>query len=214
MNSTPQQIHTPVIALTGGIGSGKSEAAKQFELLGVPVVDTDAIAHDLTAAGMPILTDINHALGADFLTADGNLDRAKLRAHVFIKKEDRLKLEALIHPAIYEHAIQQLAENAHTLHPAYQIIVVPLLFESNRYDRIANKTLVIDCNESLQIKRAITRSYLTESEVKSIMLAQAKRAVRLSLADEVIENNGSLAELQIKIDEFHKNFIKTCIVSK
>lgn len=207
-------LQTPVIALTGGIGSGKSEAAKQFAKLGVPVVDTDVIAHELTAVGEPMLADIGRIFGTDFLTADGALNRPKLRAHVFENPAERLKLEALIHPAIYGRALSQLADNENKLHPAYQILVVPLLFENNRYDAVAHKTLVIDCNESLQIKRAMARSQLTETEVKAMMDAQVTRATRLHLADEVIENNGSLAELLGKITEIHKKFIKTCIVSK
>lgn len=204
----------PVIALTGGIGSGKSEAARLFEKLGIPVIDTDVIAHNLTAPGMPILAEINRIFNANFLTDDGALDRAKLRACIFEKDEERLKLEALIHPAIYQHALAQLTENEKKSHPAYQILVVPLLFESNRYKGIASKTLVIDCNESLQIQRAMARSQLTEAEVKKIMSAQLPRSTRCSLADDVIENNGSLTELTEKISQFHKKFIKTCIVSK
>ncbi len=207
-------IHTPVIALTGGIGSGKSEAAKQFAKLGVPVVDTDVIAHELTAVGAPLLADIGRIFGADFLTAEGALDRPKLRAHVFNNPAARLKLEALIHPAIYERAIALLAENENKLRPAYQILVVPLLFENNRYATIPHKALVIDCDESLQIKRAIARSQLTETEVKAMIDAQVTRTVRLSLADEIIENNGSLAELIDKVIAIHKKFIKPCIVSK
>lgn len=204
----------PVIALTGGIGSGKSEAARLFEKLGIPVIDTDVIAHNLTAPCMPILAEINRIFNANFLTTDGALDRAKLRAHIFEKDEERLKLEALIHPAIYQHALVQLTENANKSHPAYQILVIPLLFESNRYQGIASKTLVIDCDESLQIQRAMARSQLTEAEVKKMMSAQLPRLTRCSLADEVIENNGSLTELTEKISQFHKKFIKTCIVSK
>ncbi|MES2012486.1 MAG: dephospho-CoA kinase [Pseudomonadota bacterium] len=204
----------PVIALTGGIGSGKSEATRQFEKLGITVTDTDAIAHDLTAPGMPMLAEINRIFNTNFLTTDGALDRAKLRAHIFEKDEERRKLEALIHPAIYQHALKQLTENANNSHPAYQILVIPLLFESNRYKGIASKTLVIDCDESLQIQRAMARSNLTETEVKRIMDAQLPRSTRCKLADEVIENNGSLAELTEKISQFHKKFIKTCIVSK
>lgn len=207
-------IHTPIIALTGGIGSGKSEAAKQFAKLGVPVVDTDVIAHELTAVGEPILADISRIFGADFLTTDGALNRTKLRALVFNNPAARLKLEALIHPAIYERAIAQLAENENKLRPAYQILVVPLLFENNRYATIPHKSLVIDCDESLQIKRAMARSQLTETELKAMMSAQVPRTVRLSLADEVIENNGSLAELIEKISAIHKKLIKPCIVSK
>ncbi len=203
-----------IIALTGGIGSGKSEAAKQFGLLGVPIVDTDIISHELTAVGQSILAEIGSAFGADFLLADGALNRAKLRAHVFENKEERLKLEEILHPAIRAQALKQLAENESKLQPNYQILVLPLLFENDRYASIAHKVLVIDCDESLQIKRAMARSQLTETQVKAIMDAQVSRATRLALADEVIENNGTLTELIEKVAYINKKFIKTCIVSK
>ena len=203
-----------IIALTGGIGSGKSEAAKQFALLGVPIVDADVIAHELTAIGQPILADIGRIFGADFITTEGALDRAKLRAHILANANERLKLEALLHPAIHDHVLQKLAENEVKLHSAYQLLVMPLLFESQRYDGVAHKTLVIDCDESLQIKRATARSNITEQEVKAMMNAQVSRTTRLNRADEVIENNGTIADLTKKIASIHKNVIKTCIVSK
>lgn len=203
-----------VVALTGGIGSGKSEAAKQFATLGVPVVDTDVIAHALTAVGSPILSDIRRIFGADFLNADGALNRAKLRTHVFGNPAERLKLEALLHPAIHACALKELTENERNLRPPYQILVVPLLFENNRYDGVVDQVLVIDCDEKLQIQRAMARSQLTESELKAMLNAQVTRAVRLNFADDVITNNESLAELGNKVTEIHKKFIKTCIVSQ
>ncbi|MDI1299929.1 dephospho-CoA kinase [Methylotenera sp.] len=203
-----------IIALTGGIGSGKSEAARQFEALGVPIVDVDVIAHALTAAGQPILKEISLLFGADFLNTDGTLNRAKLREHVFNNPAERLKLEALIHPAIHTEALKLLADNEHRLHPAYQILVIPLLFENNRYDGVIDKVLVIDCDESLQIKRAMTRSNISESDVKEMMNAQVARNVRLNYADEIIVNDSTLAELQEKVIRIHKKLIKTCIISK
>ena len=203
-----------IIGLTGGIGSGKSEAAKQFELLDVPIVDADVIAHELTAIGQPILADISRIFGADFINPKGALNRAKLREHVFESAAERLKLETLLHPAIHDLALQRLVENEANLHPTYQILVMPLLFESNRYDGIANKTLVIDCDESLQIKRAMARSNISEKEVKAVIAAQISRTRRLERANEVIENNGTLADLTEKVVSIHKKFIKTCIVSK
>ena len=203
-----------IVALTGGIGSGKSEAAKQFSQLGVPVVDTDVIAHALTAAGSPMLSEISKIFGTGILNGDGSLNRASLRALVLKDPAERIKLEKLLHPAIYEHAIEQLTDNDNQLKPHYQILVVPLLFENNRYRNAINRTLVIDCEESLQIKRAMARSKLTEDEVKAIMAAQATRAFRLKNADEVIENNGSLEELIKNVEKIHKKLIRTCIVSK
>lgn len=203
-----------IIALTGGIGSGKSEVAKQFAALGVCVVDTDIISHELTATGAPLLAEISQTFGADFLMADGTLNRAKLRAHIFDNNAERLKLEAILHPAIYMHALDKLSENERKLQPSYQILVVPLLFENNRYATIAHKVLVIDCDETLQIKRTMARSQLNEAQVKAMMHTQVSRATRLALADEVIENNGTLAELIEKVANTHKKFIRTCIVSK
>ena len=203
-----------IIALTGGIGSGKTEAANHFATLRIPVVDTDAISHAITAAGQPMLSRINLALGPGFISEAGELDRAKLRTYVFDNPEARLKLEALLHPAIHAEAVNQLAQNKKNLNPAYQIVVVPLLFESQRFRTLSHRILVIDCDEEIQIARTMARSHLSRTQVEAIMAAQVSRATRLEHADNVIENNGTRAELLEKISEFHQNFIKTCIVSK
>ena len=203
-----------IIALTGGIGSGKSEVAKQFALLGVPVIDTDVIAHALTALGEPTLGQINDAFGKAFFNADGSLNRDKLRTHIFANPKERKKLEAILHPAIKVRVLTKIKENLHRLQPDYQIIVIPLLFENNQYAEILNKVLVVDCEEHLQIERAMARSHLTEAEVRAIMSAQVSRAIRLSEADEIVENNGTMTELVKNVAIFHKKFVKTCILSK
>lgn len=203
-----------VVGLTGGIGCGKSEAARQFARLGVPVVDVDIISHSLTAAGEPMLDEIARLFGTDFLTAEGTLNRAKLRAHVFSNPAERKKLETLLHPAIQNRAIEQLNDIQTRLQPAYMVLVVPLLFESNSYQSIVNKTVVIDCEETEQIKRTMARSQLSESEVKAIIQAQIPGAIRRERADEIIENNAKVEDLIEKVGNFHKKMIKTCIVSK
>lgn len=203
-----------VVGLTGGIGCGKSEAARQFARLGVPVVDVDIISHSLTATGEPILDEIAKLFGMDFLTAESTLNRAKLRTHVFSNPAERKKLEALLHPAIQNRAIEQINDIRTRLQPPYLVLVVPLLFESNSYQSIVNRTVVIDCDESEQIKRTMARSQLSESEVKAIIQAQIPRATRRERADEVIENNTSVEDLIEKVGNFHKKMIKTCIVSK
>lgn len=203
-----------VVALTGGIGSGKSEASRHFASLGIPVVDTDVIAHELTSIGSPLLEEIQHIFGTHFFNTDGTLNRAKLRQHIFNDANEKAKLEQLLHPAIYQQALQTLKNNEQNQHPSYQLLVVPLLFESTRYQSIANTTLVIDCDESLQIERAMSRSQLTADEVKKLMQAQTSRENRRNLADAIIDNSGSVHELTEKINELHKKFIKTCIVSK
>ena len=199
-----------IIALTGGLGSGKSEAAKQFAKLGVPVVDTDVIAHALTANGAPALKQISELFGPQFLTNEAALDRAKLRAHVFAHPQERSKLEALLHPLIRAAALKQLAENEHQQHPDYQILVIPLLFENNQYQTSIHKILLIDCDEQLQIARAMARSFLTQAEAQAILDAQVSRTTRLKLADEVIENNGTLAELTESVEKMHQKLIKIC----
>ena len=199
-----------IIALTGGLGSGKSEAAKQFAKLGVPVVDTDVIAHALTANGAPALKQISELFGPQFLTNEGALDRAKLRAHVFAHPQERSKLEALLHPLIRAAALKQLAEYEHQQHPDYQILVIPLLFENNQYQTSIHKILLIDCDEQLQIARAMARSHLSQSEAQAILDAQVSRTTRLKLADEVIENNGTLAELTESVEKMHQKLIKIC----
>lgn len=203
-----------IVALTGGIGSGKSEAAKQFAQLGVPVVDTDAIAHELTAAGSPLLYEIELMFGTGVLNADSSLNRSRLRTLILNNPSERLRLEGLLHPAIYERAIELLKNNDSKLQPQYQILVIPLLFENNRYHNVINKIVVIDCDENMQISRAMARSKLSREEVEAIMAAQTSRKVRLNGANEVIENNGSITELNEKINKLHNKLIKTCIVSK
>ena len=203
-----------VVALTGGIGSGKSEAAKQFAALGVPVVDVDVISHTLTAAGSQFLDKIKSIFGDAVFNADHSLDRAKLRALVLADPQQRIKLEQLLHPAIYQEALRQLESNQQKLQPVYQVLVIPLLFENSRYQSVVNKALVIDCDEELQIQRAMARSQLNEKEVRAILNAQISREKRLQLADEVIENNSTLEHLNMQVNKLHKKLIKTCIVSK
>jgi len=203
-----------IVALTGGIGSGKSEAARQFARLNVPVVDTDAIAHALTAAGSPMLPQLAHMFGSEVLNADGSLNRATLRTHVLGNPAERSRLEQLLHPAIYDRAMEQIKINDSTLRPLYQVLVIPLLFENNRYRSVINTILVIDCDEDMQLSRAMARSQLSEQEVRAIMSAQTSRTTRLNGADEIIENNGSMMELNEKVNKFHNKLIKTCLVSK
>jgi dephospho-CoA kinase len=197
-----------IIALTGGIGSGKSAAANFFAQLGVPIVDTDVIAHALTKPNQPALLEIAEKMGAEFIDANGALNRAKLRTHVFNHPEAKETLESILHPKIHQEAIRQLAENTKK-NVSYQIVVVPLLFEKNQYVDIADQTLAIDCDPALQIVRTMQRSQLDEMAVKAIMAAQVSRDERIALADVVIENNGDLAALYQKVENLHEKWSKT-----
>ena len=200
-----------VVALTGGIGSGKSAAAKIFAELGVPVTDVDVISHEITAANQPLVNDIKVNFGSDYITPEGALNRAAMRQLVFSDDAARLKLNALLHPAIYAAAMLQLQANKDA---PYQILVVPLLFDSPRYLPHINRILVIDCDESSQIARVKQRSKLAESEIINIIKAQTSRKKQLLLANDVIENNENVEKLHEKILQIHQKYLNTCIVSK
>ncbi len=194
-----------VVGLTGGIGSGKSEAAACFATLGVPVIDTDRIAHRLTAPGMPVLQKIAQVLGADCLAADGSLDRVVLRRKVFTNLAARERLENILHPLIRAAVIEELGKSDEA---AYQIVVVPLLFETGSYRDIVNRTLTVDCSEQEQMRRAAARSGLAKAEVRAIMAAQMPRMERLARADDVLRNNGTLQDLAEAVRTRHEKYLK------
>lgn len=193
-----------VVGLTGGIGSGKSEASRMFQALGVPVTDVDAISHQLTSVGHPILSEIISTFGLQFQLADGQLNRPLMREEIFNNSSSKERLERILHPAIFDEALKTLEKNKQS---PYQILAIPLLFESNRYRNVVNRSLVIDCPEAMQIQRVMHRSNLSEEAVKSIMHQQIRRDERLRLADDVIINDGDLALLNAKISEYHKKML-------
>ena len=214
-----------VIALTGGIGCGKSAAAAFFSSLGVPIVDVDVIAHTLTSSNQANSNQANsnptlvqrlaEEFGAEFITPEGALDREKMRQLVFNDVPSRLKLESILHPAIYARAVQMLdANSATTSESPYQILAIPLLTADSAYQPIIDRVLVIDCDEPEQIKRTMQRSKLSMIEVRNIIAAQISRQARLALADDVIENNGNLSALQQSVLKVNNKYINTCLVSK
>lgn len=200
-----------VVGLTGGIGCGKSEAARIFERLGVPVVDVDLIARQLTQPGEETLNEIIEIFGKDYLLADGSLDRGKLRDKVFTDTAARKDLEAILHPAIHDRALQGLEANKEA---PYQVLAISLLFENQRYKDVVTRSLVMDCDEQLQVERTMKRSGLSEEIVRGIMAAQVSRAVRLKMADDVIVNEGTLEELAQNVEDMHKKYMQACRVSE
>jgi dephospho-CoA kinase len=194
-----------IIGLTGGIGSGKSEAARLFAALGVPVIDTDAIAHELTAPGHPALFSIAAAFGEEAIAPDGSLNRPYMRKRVFSDSAAKRTLEGILHPMIRAEVAARLAAN-----PAapYQIVMVPLLFETGAYEAMIDRSLVIDCDENLQVSRAMARSQLSETEVCMIMETQCFREQRLALADDIIDNSGTLENLENQVREKHEKYIR------
>lgn len=191
------------IGLTGGIGSGKSAAAERFAELGVPVIDTDVIAHALTRPDSRALDAIRASFGEAVIAADGSLDRPMLRRRVFGDPAARRQLEAILHPLILHEVKTRLA----ALSAPYAVAVIPLLVETGAYDSLLDRIAVVDCPEELQIARTVARSGLTHDEVSAILAAQATRRARLAAADDVIVNTGTLAALRDEIDALHQRYL-------
>lgn len=200
-----------IVGMTGGIGSGKSEAARIFAELGVPIVDVDMISHQLTTSGQPTLKEIAKLFGNEILNSDGSLNRPNLRQKVFTSNDARIKLEAILHPAIYQQAMKDLKKNASA---PYQILAIPLLFEGDRYLSIINRSLVIDSDVDMQIARASKRDDLSRDAIQKIIDVQMSREKRNARADEVILNDGSIAEFEEKIRQLHEKYIKACVIDK
>jgi len=192
-----------VVGLTGGIGSGKSAAADEFARLGATVVDTDAIAHELTEAGGAALGEIERRFGAEFIR-DGRMDRRRMRERVFSDPAAKSSLEGLLHPMIRAESERRIAAAA----GPYVIHVVPLLVESPGYRRRVDRVLVIDAPEAAQLARVRARSGLAEEEVRAIMRGQATREARLAAADDVIDNAGSLDALRKQIAALHQKYLQ------
>jgi dephospho-CoA kinase len=193
-----------VVGLTGGIGSGKSAAAQVFEALGATVIDTDAIAHALTRAGGAAIAPIRAAFGADYITAEGALARARMRELVFADAAKKSVLEAILHPLIR----QRSGELVRAARSPYVILMVPLLVESSDYRRRCQRILVVDCPEELQVERAAARSGISAAQVRAIIATQASRAARLAAADDVINNSRDLAHLRREVEALHRRYLQ------
>ena len=192
-----------IIGLTGGIGSGKSAAGIEFEKLGITVIDADEIAQKASLKNSKAYKEIVEYFGASILDNSQNIDRRKLRNIVFNDDEQKKKLEQILHPAIREDISFAISNSK----SPYTIIMVPLIYETNskdNYDRI----LVIDCDEDIQISRAVSRDGASEEDIKKIINSQATKKERLSIADDVISNNSSIEKLSEKVLHLHKNYLE------
>jgi dephospho-CoA kinase len=188
-----------LVGLTGGIGCGKSTVADLFAVRGATVIDTDLIAHRLTAPGGIALPAIRTQFGDVFIGPDGAMDRARMRAHVFADAAEKQKLEAILHPLIRQET-ERAATNASG---TYVIFVVPLLIESGTWKERVSRVLVIDCPEQLQVERVMRRSGLTEAQVRAIMAAQVSRDVRLAAADDIVVNDSDVNAITPQVDRLH-----------
>jgi dephospho-CoA kinase len=190
------------VGLTGGIGSGKSTVADLFAAQGAAVIDTDLIAHQLTAPGGAAIAAIKDAFGADLILPSGAMDRAAMRERVFVDATDKKRLEAILHPLIRSET-RKAAEQAQG---AYLLFVVPLLVESGIWKQRVSRVLTVDCSEEVQIRRVMQRNMLTEQQVLTIMAAQATRAARLAAADDVISNENDTAALLPQVLRLHERY--------
>jgi dephospho-CoA kinase len=192
-----------VVGLTGGIGSGKSAVGRLFEERGIAVIDTDAIAHQLTTPGGAAMPAIRAIFGDAVATADGALDRAAMRAIVFADPPARKRLEGILHPMIREESERRLAG----ADSPYAILMVPLLVESGSYRERVDRIAVVDCDVETQIARVMQRNGLARAEVERILAAQATREQRLEAAADVIDNDRSLADLEPQIERLHASYL-------
>jgi dephospho-CoA kinase len=194
------------IGLTGGIGSGKSTVLQILQQLGAAVVDADAISRATTAAGGAAIPAIAAAFGADFIGADGALDRERMRAHVYAHPEARRQLEAIVHPLVGSES-ERLVQAAHAAGVHAIVFDIPLLVESGRWRQRVDRVLVVDCLPATQVARVQGRSGLAAAEVEAIIAVQAPRALRLAAADAVIFNEGlSLAQLRAEVEQVARSF--------
>lgn len=191
------------VGLTGGIGCGKSTVADLFAALGATIVDTDVIAHALTAPQGAAMPAIVAEFGPDFAQPDGALDRARMRTLVFSDATARARLEAILHPRI--RAATEAAGQAAT--GAYVIYVVPLLIESGSWRERVTRVLAIDCSEDTQVARVMQRSHLSADEVRAIMATQVTRARRLAEADDVVDNDAGLDALRAQLQALHERYL-------
>jgi dephospho-CoA kinase len=187
------------VGLTGGIGSGKTLVADMFSERGAAIVDTDQIAHQLTAPEGVAISLIRSRFGDDFITDAGAMDRAKMREKVFNDADSKRQLEAILHPLIRIET-ERAAAHAQGI---YLIFAVPLLVESGSWKNRVSRILVVDCPEQLQISRVAARNRLSEAQIRAIMATQTTRSARLAAADDVIINDKDMAALVPQVDRLH-----------
>ena len=192
-----------IVGLTGGIGSGKSEACRLFAARGIVIIDADNIARDVVLPGRTALHDISLHFGEEILTTSGELDRRKLRDIIFSNPHEKKWLENLLHPIINLEIRNQLA-NAES---PYVILASPLLLETRQFE-LTDRILVIDASEQLQIERASTRDRNDTAQIKAIMNTQLSRQDRCAKADDIIQNHGNLDELDEQIEKLHQRYLE------
>lgn len=203
-SSTPARAQRVFsVGLTGGVASGKSLVARQFVRLGAQLIDTDEIAREVVAPGEPGLAAIREEFGAGVLTAAGELDRRALRKLVFDDADKRRRLETLLHPSIRARTLERLE----TATGPYAIVAVPLLVETD-FGSLVDRVLVVDAPEEAQLERLMRRDGLPRAEAAAMIAAQAKRAVRLAAAHDVIDNGGDERATLVQVERLHRLYLE------
>jgi len=191
------------IGLTGGIGSGKTTVANLFQEQGVIIIDTDAIAHQLTASDGLAIAAVRQAFGAVAIADNGAMNRNWIRELIFSDGSAKRKLEQILHPLIRQQCELQAAQAS----SAYVIFAVPLLVESGNWRSRVNRIAVVDCLEQTQISRVMKRNNLSQQQVQAIMRAQVSREERLAVADDIITNETDLNSVKKQVAELHQYYL-------
>lgn len=207
MNTPPRRPYR--VALTGGIASGKTTVANLFASLGVPVIDTDVIAREVVEPGQPALAEVVATFGPGVLGLDGRLDRRRLRERIFADPDARRRLEAILHPAI-RAAMERQSVAAGGL---YQVLVIPLLAEGGRRDHV-DRVLVVDVPEDVQVRRLVGRDGVTPEQALASLAAQATRAARLAIADDVLVNADDVAALRPAVESLDRRYRELAAVRR
>ncbi len=194
---------TWILGIAGGIGSGKTAATDYLHSLGITIVDADVVSREVVAPGQPALVAIHQYFGDEVLLENGQLNRPWLRQRVFSDPEQRLALEAITHPAIRDRLRQQLQAAT----SPYAVLASPLLWESGQV-HFVQRTLLIDVSEATQMLRASQRDGVSEAQINAIMKAQWSRGQRLARADDVVSNEGSVADLQRQLNKLHQQYLE------
>ncbi|MBF2758697.1 MAG: dephospho-CoA kinase [Ectothiorhodospiraceae bacterium AqS1] len=197
-----------IVALTGGIASGKSAVARRFEARGTPVIDADDVARDLVAPGSPALSKIVRRFGEEVLDSEGGLDRARMRKRIFDAPADRRTLEAILHPEVRKAMHDFAASKAGS---PYVLFVIPLLVETGQAKEM-DKVIVVDAPRSLRIERAISRDGSPGKTIEAIIDSQSDRESLLAVADIVIENIGDMEALESEVEKAHRDCL--CLAAK
>ncbi|MGT8856386.1 dephospho-CoA kinase [Enterobacter sp. 186315] len=191
-----------IVALTGGIGSGKSTVADAFSRLGISIIDADIIARQVVEPNTPALKAIEAHFGSTIVNNDGTLNRRQLREQIFSDSSEKVWLNALLHPIIHQETQRQMAEAT----SPYVLWVVPLLVE-NQLHKKADRVLVIDVSPETQIERTMARDHVSREHAEQILAAQATREARLAVADDVIDNNGAPDAIASDVARLHELYL-------